>query len=201
MKKKSERTEASAAELKKHAAVANREHKECQSMFRNSLEHARTAGEALQAAKDSMKHGEWLKWLKKECPHIPDTTANAYMRVAEKWDSVMKNPQRVADSTPTSLRKFLSEVKSSRQSRRSEVSVESTEPSTKTLPEETPTSDEYATIWNLREELAKFPAECRAYVIQVVVTNEDGSMKLATIQPNKGIAVRTDANKEVAAAA
>lgn len=39
-------------------------------------------GQALQLAKDNLKHGRWLKWLALYCPNISHDTASRYMRAS-----------------------------------------------------------------------------------------------------------------------
>jgi hypothetical protein len=46
------------------------------------LQHAITAGNALNEAKSKVGHGKWLAWLKDNCPDISDRTAERYMKLA-----------------------------------------------------------------------------------------------------------------------
>jgi hypothetical protein len=58
--------------------------------LRSGLQHARQAGELLLEAKAKVKHGEWLPWLRNNC-QIPERTAQAYRRIAAKWDRIEKS--------------------------------------------------------------------------------------------------------------
>jgi hypothetical protein len=62
-----------------------------------AIEHAREAGRLLIEAKAQCDHGNWLTWLK---DHFEGSarTAQAYMRVAERWPAIesTENAQRVA---------------------------------------------------------------------------------------------------------
>jgi hypothetical protein len=51
----------------------------------------------LQEAKNKIKHGEWSKWLKLNCPNIPARTATDYMKLAEQQARISPNRQRAAD--------------------------------------------------------------------------------------------------------
>ena len=48
----------------------NAEHEACRSAMRKGLEHALEAGRLLLEAKKGLPHGEWLPWLKENCPDI-----------------------------------------------------------------------------------------------------------------------------------
>jgi hypothetical protein len=50
--------------------------------MKQSLEHAIMAGELLIEAKEQVKHGEWLPWLRDHCT-ISERTAQLYMRCAK----------------------------------------------------------------------------------------------------------------------
>jgi len=47
------------------------------------LEHYRTAGQALCEAKKQLGHGNWLPWLKKNCPEINERRARRYIALAK----------------------------------------------------------------------------------------------------------------------
>src|SRR5262245_60875281 len=65
-------------------------HEEAEKCQRNShsraLEHAIKAGDALRLAKDAVGHGAFSIWRQQNLPHIPQTTASLYMRLAEHKD-------------------------------------------------------------------------------------------------------------------
>jgi hypothetical protein len=52
------------------------------SAMTSAAEHAIACGSMLQAAKDKVPHGSWMKWLK-DNTQLSQSTANTYMRVAE----------------------------------------------------------------------------------------------------------------------
>ena len=54
------------------------------------------AGAALRAAKKRMVFGNWLAWLKANCPQISERTAQEYMLVGRRW-SKRPDTQRAAD--------------------------------------------------------------------------------------------------------
>lgn len=70
------------------ATQINYEHQQCVEAFKATLGHAHAAGELLIAAKAQVRHGEWLPWLKENCPAISDRTARNYMRIYREWDSL-----------------------------------------------------------------------------------------------------------------
>ena len=48
-----------------------------------ALEHAIKAGDALTLAKEAVGRGVFTTWRQQNLPHIPQTTANLYMRLAQ----------------------------------------------------------------------------------------------------------------------
>ena len=56
---------------------------------RESIEAALLCGQLLAKAKDDCGHGNWLKWLRENCPDITEKTAQNWMRLA--------NTKHVAD--------------------------------------------------------------------------------------------------------
>jgi hypothetical protein len=67
----------------------NKAHTAGETAFRKSLEHFRTAGEALIEAKTQVKEsGEgWLKWLAENCA-FSQQRASEYMRLAIGWEQL-----------------------------------------------------------------------------------------------------------------
>jgi hypothetical protein len=65
-------------------------HNEIIASARTTLDKAIRIGELLTAQKDSLKHGEWLPWVKQNLPFSEDT-AGRYMGVYRKRDRI---PQR-----------------------------------------------------------------------------------------------------------
>ena len=51
------------------------------------LFEARTVGNLLLEAKDTVKHGEWLEWLETNFEGS-GRTARAYMRIAVHWEKI-----------------------------------------------------------------------------------------------------------------
>lgn len=88
------------------AVLANQYHAEVQGAARGTVEAARRAGEALLTAKEQVKHGEWLPWLRDNFT-ASDRIAQAYMRIAS-------NPQRVSDLDELPLREALKAITSAR---------------------------------------------------------------------------------------
>jgi hypothetical protein len=79
----------------------NHEHREAVKASKGLLDHPIKCGEMLKAAKAKVGHGEWDKWLTKNCPEISDRTARLYMRLATKQPELEKvakqNGNAVAD--------------------------------------------------------------------------------------------------------
>jgi hypothetical protein len=63
------------------AAEIRRAHADVQEIAKTAAERAITAGKALIEAKELVKHGEWLPWLREHCA-MPERTAQLYMSVA-----------------------------------------------------------------------------------------------------------------------
>ena len=78
------------------AAQIVRAHQEAQQASETSIEKAIEAGEALIEAKEQVKHGEWLPWLKANCPDMSQRTVQRYMRIAKNKDTLAKTT-RVSD--------------------------------------------------------------------------------------------------------
>ncbi len=68
----------------------------------SALPHAIACGEALNDAQAIVEEGQWLKWLKANCPAVHQTTANDYMRLA-KHKALIKG-------TALSIRQALSQL-------------------------------------------------------------------------------------------
>jgi hypothetical protein len=97
--------EASLADL---AAQIGEAHHQCESAVRSAVMHAVRAGELLTQAKRRLPHGNWLPWLKANCP-FAERTAQAYMKLARdlpKLDAA--KAQRVADLPVRDAIKLLS---------------------------------------------------------------------------------------------
>src|SRR6516225_2152847 len=67
--------------------AAHEEAEKCQrSSHGRALEYAVKAGDALILAKEAVGHGAFSIWRQQNLPHIPQTTASLYMRLAEHKD-------------------------------------------------------------------------------------------------------------------
>ena len=73
------------SELDALAAAINAEHDAAEGAARTALDHARSAGDKLLLAKAQLAHGQWLPWLKDNCPRLAERTASGYMRLARHW--------------------------------------------------------------------------------------------------------------------
>ncbi len=77
-----------AAALKDLTAEINVEHRACEAAAATAIEHAIRCGELLLKAKQSKKHGGWMRWLAENFEGSQDL-ANKYMRVARNSERVM----------------------------------------------------------------------------------------------------------------
>jgi hypothetical protein len=80
------------------AQQINQEHASCVEAFKATLTHARHAGELLISAKAQVRHGEWLPWLKDNCPQVSDRTARNYMRIAREWEAIPAEVDGIKDA-------------------------------------------------------------------------------------------------------
>ena len=62
---------------------------------RKSLAHAREAGRLLLEAKGLGTHGQWEQWVKHNC-QFSLRTAEAYMRIADRWKDLEAKAQDLA---------------------------------------------------------------------------------------------------------
>src|SRR5262249_33316454 len=69
------------------------EHIAVKTALNESVAHAMDAGDLLIEAKDQVKHGEWLPWLKDHCT-ISKRTAQLYMKMAENRAMIEKEQKR-----------------------------------------------------------------------------------------------------------
>ena len=76
-------------ELEALAAGIRYEVEAAEADFQSAVAHALRAGELLIEAKAQVRHGDWLSWLKENCP-LGEREAQNYIRLA-------RNPKRVAD--------------------------------------------------------------------------------------------------------
>ena len=64
---------------------------------RKALDHALDVGAALQEAKDGLPNGEWLPWLRANCPAISERRAQRYSRLAQNRGFLGGETATVAD--------------------------------------------------------------------------------------------------------
>jgi ParB family chromosome partitioning protein len=75
--------------------IANREHELAEAGTLTAVEHAFYCGQALIAAKEQMRHGEWLPWLERNFKASPRMAQN-YARLAKtKRVSHLDEPQSI----------------------------------------------------------------------------------------------------------
>jgi hypothetical protein len=94
--------------LSKLAERINAEHRQAHAALCVGLEHAKNAGALLLEAKEQCEHGQWLPWLEANvCFSI--RTAQAYMRVAERWPELEAKAQGLAHLTFEQALDYLAE--------------------------------------------------------------------------------------------
>lgn len=64
----------------------------------NCLSAKRLVGEYLLQAKLQVRHGQWLAWLRENCPSIEERTAQNYMLIAKEWDSLNEKLKSVNEN-------------------------------------------------------------------------------------------------------
>ncbi len=77
------------------AAAINGAHKACVSAQLNALELALACGQLGQAAKEKLKHGEFLPWIDKQTD-VGRRTMQLYMEIADKWPQIEAKAQSAA---------------------------------------------------------------------------------------------------------
>lgn len=85
-----------AIELGTLADQINDAHRQAEESMRAGLGHALNAGRLLIEAKAACPHGSWGTWLSTNVT-CSSRSAQAYMRVARRWDELAANPQGPAD--------------------------------------------------------------------------------------------------------
>ena len=83
----------------------NTAHTNAQQHAQKSVESAISAGEALLEAKEQLKHGEWLPWLRDNCK-VSERSARVYIRLAKHKDEVLKS----ADAADLTIRGALDAI-------------------------------------------------------------------------------------------
>ena len=93
------------------ALAINEEHALAEQYASMAIHRARRAGDLMLTAKQRVAHGQWLPWLKTNCPTIKDRTARAYMQLARNWATLESKTATVADLTINEALKLLAEPK------------------------------------------------------------------------------------------
>src|SRR3954470_23695699 len=83
--------------LARLATRINGEHEAVLDLIKEGLEHAIVAGKLLIEAKAHVRHGDWLPWLRANCP-FPERTADHYMLIARhSADGLKEKSTNLAD--------------------------------------------------------------------------------------------------------
>ena len=83
------------------AAGINEDHAACVAAVGTFVERATACGHKLAAAKAKVPHGEWLPWLKRECPGISERKAQRYMLMTK--EELSTESDTVSDLTMTAV--------------------------------------------------------------------------------------------------
>lgn len=70
------------------ASRINTSHQACEAATRSAVQHALECGAALIEAKATVPHGQWLPWLKANCPAVSERTAQKLMRLSREWPTL-----------------------------------------------------------------------------------------------------------------
>jgi hypothetical protein len=88
------------APLRDLCCQINNHHRRVQTLANSSIEYALKCGQALVDAKAQLSHGEWIPWLRDNCPGISPRQAQKYKRIAENWIGIQAkreiNPEDIA---------------------------------------------------------------------------------------------------------
>lgn len=82
-----EQSQPDTAALTALADQINAAHRDAESAVRESLKHAKQAGELLLQAKAELPHGEFTEWVNGTCEFHP-RTARRYMKLADRWEEL-----------------------------------------------------------------------------------------------------------------
>jgi hypothetical protein len=66
---------------------------------RAALQLRKEEGDRLLEAKARVKHGQWGKWLKANCPNISERSCQLYMQLAEGWEEHIAKNETAAELT------------------------------------------------------------------------------------------------------
>lgn len=90
------------------AGEIRRHHEAAQAAAETAIGHAREAGRLLNEAKAQCQHGGWLPWLRDNFDGSK-RTAQAYMRLADRWPEIEAKAQRPAHLSIDGALKLLAE--------------------------------------------------------------------------------------------
>ncbi len=165
---------------------------------REALEHARRCGELLLQVKDSLKHGEWLPWVKEHVT-VSDRQARRYMQLAQNWEAIAAKSDTVSNLT---MREALSGLAGSADSQEEDLLVllRLWVAEANALADDMSTSPQPARYDRLRDELKRLHDHINAYqstdlgfwsAIQQDVTLEAAAVrvKLAAIRAMRAMGV------------
>ncbi len=91
-----------AKELVNIAEQINAEHEAAKGAFGSAFEHAARAGLLLRRAKLSVPHGEWLPWIRNNCP-MSRRTVQMYMRIALELPTLVSTHADTKNATVAHL--------------------------------------------------------------------------------------------------
>lgn len=91
------------------AVEIKHEHEAVEASIRDSLMHAKVAGEKLIEVKDRLQRGEWMPWVEAHCG-CSHSTALLYVNVARRWDELV-NSQPVENLTLHKAAEALAEMR------------------------------------------------------------------------------------------
>src|SRR5207244_1073209 len=86
--------------LSKLAEEITNEHEAAEVGLRDSVLHARRAGELLIQVKEQLQHGEFMAWVEANC-RFKHSTATLYMKIARAW--TLEDYQRVGNLSQRNL--------------------------------------------------------------------------------------------------
>jgi hypothetical protein len=94
------------------AKQINTYHEAAETAYQDALSHAMACGDSLIEAKAKVKekvgHGNWLPWLRENCPVISERTVRLYMQLARNRATIEAKSATVADLRLSGSLKLLS---------------------------------------------------------------------------------------------
>jgi hypothetical protein len=160
------------------AKKINAGHKKVLASFRTSVQHAKQVGLWLLEAKEQLVHGQWQKWVKKNCRFSYETAAN-YIRVASNEKEVNRNLQRNAD---LSLSEMLQSLVRARKPKHAKKTIsEGADNEDSTHKEDSTAKDNTAAPGNSKQESASTNGDQTNKAVEVLNETEAGVL-LAKMQ-------------------